>query len=249
MSKITDTTIRIQKLKDFENWISWYFDIENILIKDKTWKYVCDRVKKSTELTSSTKSKRSDVNVSQQVVYVEKMKKYEKDLKKYVENHEKIMIEIRLICEIKSRVHLVNVKNAHKTLKTLRKLYEVNDLTVIEIFWRESTRTNLSNHINIEAYDQHIKSHKEKIIQTKKNLQDWEITIIFRADLLIHLNSYVFDLLMTTENENRKLTIEQMIRVLNTKKKRINYDEKNKIVRSTKFNNRDEDKFEIFRST
>lgn len=82
------------------------------------------------------------------------------------------MAIIILTCEANSRVHLINVSNFHVALDTLRKLYEDTNLSIIDISYKKINRSNLKFFFNIEAYGQHLKAHKEKIIQTEKNMID-----------------------------------------------------------------------------
>ena len=175
MGETTGTTIRIQKLKGTQNWTSWYSDIESILVKAKTWKYACGpwkyacgRVKKPTQPVKPT----GTLDAKAHEAYDEKLEKYEEDLEKYVEGHEEAMAEIRLTSEEGPRVHLVNVKNAHDALEIYKKLYGGGDLAAIEVSWREITRANFEDHPSVEAYGQHLKSHREKIIQAGKDIQD-----------------------------------------------------------------------------
>lgn len=84
----------------------------------------------------------------------------------------KIMIEIKFNCEANFRVHLINIINAHKALNILKNLYEGTDLSTIDISYREINQSNLKNFFEIEAYAQHLKVHRKKIIQTDEKLEN-----------------------------------------------------------------------------
>lgn len=74
------------------------------------------------------------------------------------------MTIIKLICETNSRVYLINITNAHTTLDILKKLYKRTNLSTIDISYKEINQSNLKNFSKIEAYAQHLKKHREKII-------------------------------------------------------------------------------------
>ena len=97
---------------------------------------------------------------------------YQTEAKKWSKSHQKIMIIIKLICETDSRVHLINIINAHTALDILKNLYEKINLSTIDISYKKINRSNLKNFFEIEAYTQHLKTHKKKIIQIDENLKN-----------------------------------------------------------------------------
>ena len=82
------------------------------------------------------------------------------------------MIIIKLTCEIDLRVHLINIINAHTALGILKNLYEKTDLSTIDISYKEINQSNLKKFFEIEAYAQHLKTHRKKIIQIDENLKN-----------------------------------------------------------------------------
>lgn len=145
---------------------------------------------------------------------------YEADAKKCLKSHKKIMIIIKLICEFGLRVHLISIINAHTVLGILRKLYEGTDFSTIDIFYREISRSNLENFSSIEAYSEHLKKHRKKIIQTSENVIEWQMSSAFRMGLPFRFNPYVFQLVHAAKNAEKELTIDEMVAALAAEEKK-----------------------------
>ena len=150
---------------------------------------------------------------------------YEEKLAKWEESHEMILAIIRLACEVGPRVHLTNVTNGQTALEILRKLYEGTDLSTIDISYREISRSNLENFSSIEAYSEHLKSHREKIIQAGETISEWQMSSAFRMGLPTRLNPYVFQLVHSAKTSGKELTIDEMVAALIAEEKRTDYDE------------------------
>ena len=138
-----------------------------------------------------------------------------------------IMAVIKLSCEADPRVHLTNITNAHEALGILKNLYGGTDLSTIDISYREINRSNLENFSGIEAYAQHLKAHREKIIQAGEKLEDWQMSSDFRMGLPLRLNPYVFQLVHAAKNLGKVLTIDEMVAALIAEEKRTDYEENN----------------------
>ena len=133
--------IRIIKFKNTKNWISWYDNIENILIFRNLWKYVSDKKIEFVVFTESASSIRFFFIKTETAVrkkYDKNMMMYQTETKKWSKSHAKIMIIIKFICEVDIRVHLINIINAHKALIILKNLYEGTDSSIIDIWYKEN---------------------------------------------------------------------------------------------------------------
>lgn len=175
MGDISSENIRIPKLKGTENWTSWYDDIESTLVLRDLWKYASGQEVEPlspTEPEPVAGSSSSDVDATAQEKYQKETVVYDTNTRKWSRSHQKIMAIIRLTCEPGPRIHLTNITNAYKALAILRNLYGGSDLSTIDISYREINRSNLESFPNIEAYAQHLKAHREKIIQAGENLKD-----------------------------------------------------------------------------
>ena len=159
--------------------------------------------------------------------YDKNMMMYQIETKKWSKSHAKIIIIIKFICEIDIRVHLINIINVHKALIILRNLYEKTNSSIIDISYKEINRSNLKKKIEIETYVQHLKKHKKKIIQTNKNIENWQMSLVFRMNLSFRLNLYVFQLVHAVKNTEKMFIINEMMTALIVEKKRTDYEKNN----------------------
>ena len=222
--------IRITEIKNTKNWISWYDNIENILIFRNLWKYASDEKIEFVVFTESVFSIRfffTEAETAVREKYDKNMMMYQTEIKKWSKSHAKIIIIIKFICEINIRVHLINIINAHKALVILKNLYEKTDSSIIDISYKEINRSNLKKIFKIETYAQHPKKHRKKIIQTNENIENWQMSSIFRINLSFRLNSYVFQLVHAAKNTKKVLIINEMITALIVEKKRTDYKKNN----------------------
>lgn len=76
---------------------------------------------------------------------------YKKELNAWIIGYEKALARIRLSCESGPRTHFKNTENSYEALEIPKKSYGVRDLATVDIAFQEITRSNLSDHANIEA--------------------------------------------------------------------------------------------------
>lgn len=220
MGESSPENIRIAKLKGTENWASWYDNIKCTLILRNLWKYIEGR--DSIEPVAPTAlSPRSEASVQEK--FEKDTVAYEEKLDKWKKSQGMIMAIIKLSCEIDIKFHLKNVKNGTIALNILRNLFGGTDLSIIDISYREITRSNLENFSGIEAYSLHLKRHRENIIKAGKNIPDWLMASAFRMGLPARLNPYVFGLVHTAKTSGKVLTFDEMVTALVAEEKRSDY--------------------------
>ena len=221
--KDSSKNIRIKKLKGSKNWTTWYDDTKSTLTLKNLWEYAAEdeiQFVASTKPTFTAESFIRSVDSAVQKKYDKDKMMYETDAKKCLKSHKKIMTIIKFICELDSRVHLISITNAHTVLDILRKLYEETNLSIIDISYKEISRFNLKNFSSIETYNEHLKKHREKIIQTNENVTEWQMSSAFRMSLSSRLNPYVFQLVHAAKNVEKELTIDEMMAALTTEEKK-----------------------------
>lgn len=152
---------------------------------------------------------------------------YEEKFSKWEDSQEMILAIIKLSCEVGPRVHLTNITNGQKALEILRNFYGGTDLSTIDISYREISRSTLESFSSIEAYSEHLKRHREKIIQAGENISEWQISSAFRMGLPARLNPYVFQLVHGAKTSGKVLTIDEIVAALVAEEKRTEYDENN----------------------
>ena len=155
------------------------------------------------------------------------MMMYQTETKKWSKSHAKIMIIIKFICEVDIRVHLINIVNAYRVLVILKNLYEETDSSIIDISYKKINQSNLKNFFEIETYVQHLKKHRKKIIQTNENIENWQMSSVFRMNLSFRLNLYVFQLVHAAKNTEKVLIINEIMTALIVEKKRTDYEKNN----------------------
>lgn len=222
-------SIRIGKLKGSENWTSWYDDIQSTLTLRKLWSYASGRIVKPilpTEPSPAAGTSSSEsAEATAQGKYDKDVVVYQENLVKWEESQEMIMAIIKLSCETGPRVHLTNITDGKTALGILKKLYGGTDLSTIDISYREISRSNLENFSNLEDYSEHLKKHREKIIQAGETISDWQMASAFRMGLPSRLNPYVFQLVHAAKTSGKELTIDEMVAALVAEEKRTEYDE------------------------
>ena len=240
MKNLFSKNIRIVKFKNTKNWISWYNNIESILIFKNLWKYAFDEKIEFVVFTKSVFLIRSlfiETETAVRKKYDKNIMMYQTEIKKWSKSHAKIMIIIKFICEIDIRVHLINIINAHRALIILKNLYEKTDSSIIDISYKKINRSNLKKSFEIETYVQHLKKHKKKIIQTNENIENWQMSSVFRMNLSFRLNFYVFQLVYAAKNTEKVLIINEMMTTLIVKKKRTDYEQNNENVKTRSVKN------------